>query len=389
MKKEVLFRDELGRGFATAMKAGPLLFLSACEGHRDPQTLRLVPTTAGDGEAQSRNAYGRLQRVLEQCGASMGSIARRDHFISGYEWFDRVQRVRDAFFGAPAPLVSTGVAAKMPGINMISCTVVAAAPEEAKHVLVGPLADSIYNIMRVVRVGPFLFVSGVRGLRDPVTGEAAPEETPEAFGVQMRNCLAWVKKHLEECGAGLDRVVRFDTYLRDVNRGNEYRAIRQEVYGGEVPVASTGVGVLLGGRGEVEVTAVAVVPGVPKEVLWGRARPSYASAVQGGGFIFCSGTVGIHDPQTRTILHALAGDKATQVRNTLDRISDTLGACGATLSDIVRLDIFLRDVYFADDLLLIVRERFAGEVPTLTIVGAELYQFAEIEISAIAMQPQA
>ena len=52
MKKEVLFGDDIGLGYAGAIQAGPFIFLSACDGFRDPKTLDVVPATAGNYDIQ-------------------------------------------------------------------------------------------------------------------------------------------------------------------------------------------------------------------------------------------------------------------------------------------------------------------------------------------------
>ena len=49
-----------------------------------------------------------------------------------------------------------------------------------------------------------------------------------------------------------------------------------------------------------------------------------------------------------------------------------------------RLDVFLRNVYFEDECLSLLRDRFGANMPVLSFIGADLENAGEIELVAIA-----
>jgi len=237
---------------------------------------------------------------------------------------------------------------------------------------------------RVVRAGPFVYVIGVGGRTHPGTGEEAPEEVPEAFDVQLGYAYEWLGAHAGKAGAGLRDFVRVDACIRDVDRAAGYHAFCRRHLGGEIPFASSVVGVPLGGRAEHEIGGVAVAPGETKEVAWLGDRPGVAQAVKAGHLVFASACSGLEDAGSGRILPGLYGDKAGQARQAFRRLEAGLGRFSIGLNGVLRLDVFLRDIYFEDQFLRIARDLLGRDAPTMTVVGAELAHSAEVEVAAIA-----
>ena len=50
----------------------------------------------------------------------------------------------------------------------------------------------------------------------------------------------------------------------------------------------------------------------------------------------------------------------------------------------LRLDVFLDDIYFEDDFIKTSKEFFGGSPPTMNIIGVDLEHNAEVELSAVA-----
>jgi 2-iminobutanoate/2-iminopropanoate deaminase len=65
----------------------------------------------------------------------------------------------------------------------------------------------------------------------------------------------------------------------------------------------------------------------------------YSQAVIAGGFVFCSGTVGI-DPATGVVAEGIAAQTEQALRN----IAAILDAAGSSMSNIVKTTIFYTDV---------------------------------------------
>ena len=164
MDKQIVVRDDPISGFAGIVRAGRLLFTSGCDGHRDPASGMISADLWGDGSKQSEISYAGMVSLLDRAGAKPSAVTRIDHFVSSMDWIDQRQVFREEIFGRPAPHASTGVAAKMSGVNMVTTAVVATADAADHRVLVSGDPYGMGSISGVVQGGPLLFISGVRGV---------------------------------------------------------------------------------------------------------------------------------------------------------------------------------------------------------------------------------
>ena len=383
MTKTILVRDDPAKGLAGLIQAGPLLFTAGCDGHRDLATREIVPELAAEAERQCENAYGKIGELLRRANAGYANVVRLDHVTSSQDWLPRRQTIRGKLFGRPAPLASTGVAAKMHGINMLTAFAIAVAAPSDKEVLIPGARYGMTNISSAVRGGPFLFIAGIRGTVDPRTGATLPEETPDSFGKQVRKCYEIINAILTEAGAGPSAILRIDAYIRDITRRDEDARIRREVLG-EAPCASTTVGLPLGARGEVEITTLALAPGESKRLAV-AAKHGLPDVVAGGGFFFvgeCRGNLVVATGEVDTQLGA---DRAGQLERALDVLGERLRQAGSSLARVVRLEVYLRDINFAPEAHAILGRRFGSDPPVVSVMGAELDDLVEAKLNAIAV----
>jgi len=70
-----------------------------------------------------------------------------------------------------------------------------------------------------------------------------------------------------------------------------------------------------------------------------EALGPYSQAIVAGGFVFCSGTVGI-DPKTGRVAEGIEA----QTEQALQNIAAILTAAGASMADLVKTTIFYTDV---------------------------------------------
>jgi enamine deaminase RidA (YjgF/YER057c/UK114 family) len=380
MKREILVRQHGGVGAALLVKAGPFVFTSGCDGHRDLRTGQIVPGFAGSVEMQCENSYGKVLDLLREIDLGPEAVVRLDHFTSSQDWLTQRKSIRRCVFGRPgepAPLASTGVAAKMVGINMLTTAAMAAAAPGLKKIVVSGPQHGMDTIAGAVLADPFLFVSGARGTVNPRTRIASAEETEEAFAAQVRVCYEVIRDILNQCGAGPRQILRLDCYLRDVSRADEERAVRRDVLG-DVPCAVTAVGVPMGARGEVEITALALAPGRPDKAVYRQSNGGAVAAVRAAGWVLiseCLGGIGCE----------LAGKTEDQFRAAFSTLNRRLVESGSRTEQVVRLDIYLRDVYQMHLLDRVLRETFGAEVPAVLATGADLPGISEISLNAIAL----
>ncbi len=105
----------------------------------------------------------------------------------------------------------------------------------------------------------------------------------------------------------------------------------------------------------------------------------FSQAVKAGGFLFLSGQLAM-DGQGKLV----GDDVQTQTRLVLERIAATLGRASATMSDVVRVTVWLADMAdfaaFNDEY----KRHFSEGFPARSTTQAGLYAGARIEIEVQA-----
>ncbi len=111
----------------------------------------------------------------------------------------------------------------------------------------------------------------------------------------------------------------------------------------------------------------------------------YSPAVRAGGFVFLSGQIGA-DPATAELVQ---GDVQAQCIRVLENLKLVLDACGLTLADVVKANVYLKDMNdFAK-----MNETYGSYFPTnpparTTVEVARLPRDVGIEIELVALDRQ-
>lgn len=383
-KKEVLLGDERNRANSALVRYGPYLYLSGSDGNRDLKTEQVDPELDWQATPQCHNAYGRQALRLQKAGYSGEDAIWCENFTSGQSW--RLERMGTwpDHFGEEGhqKVVSFGAQAKMAGTNMMTAVIQALTPDLEREILVAQPTRG--RASRITRAGDFTYVIGVRGRSNPFTQEAAQEEVDDQFEVEAFYTYEWLRSHIEQGGGTLDDFVRTDCALKRVGDVTRYHMNMKERFGGKIPFAGYAVGTLLGGRGLMEIGGVAVNAGSTKEVAWLAEDPDRAQAVKANGLVFASSASGLADAATGAIKQELYGDQIGQTRQALRRLEAALNRFDTTLDQVLRLDVFLDDIYFEDEFIKIASEMLGPDAPAMNIVGTDLQHNAEVELSAIA-----
>ena len=119
-------------------------------------------------------------------------------------------------------------------------------------------------------------------------------------------------------------------------------------------------------------------PGVP------APRGPYSPAVRAGDFIFVSGQVPV-DPAT---CEMVTGDIATETRQVLNNVKGVLEGCGASMADVVRCGVFLKDGNDFAAMNAVYIEFFGDAKPARTTVVVGFAAAIKVEIDAIAYKPR-
>jgi 2-iminobutanoate/2-iminopropanoate deaminase len=119
-------------------------------------------------------------------------------------------------------------------------------------------------------------------------------------------------------------------------------------------------------------------PGVP------TPRGPYSPAVRAGDFIFVAGQ-GPSDPVTNQMSF---GDIKHETRVVLNNVKRILEGCGASMADVVKCSVFLRDGKDFAAMNEVYAEFFGDEKPARTTVEAKFaVPEMKVEIDCIAYKP--
>jgi reactive intermediate/imine deaminase len=112
---------------------------------------------------------------------------------------------------------------------------------------------------------------------------------------------------------------------------------------------------------------------------------SFSHAVIAGDFIFVSGTLGTR-PGTLELVDGGAGPETVQALRNIETI---LEACGASLDNVVKVNVFLADIAAFNEMNQAYMDVMGADPPARITVGkADLALGAALEIDCIAYKPQ-
>jgi 2-iminobutanoate/2-iminopropanoate deaminase len=123
-----------------------------------------------------------------------------------------------------------------------------------------------------------------------------------------------------------------------------------------------------------------------KEVITSEAAPKavgpYSQAIKTGSFLFLSGQLPL-DPQTGNIT---GDDIETQTRQTIENIRSILSSIGASLSDVIKTTVLLKDIGHFSQMNQTYQEYFNTDAPARSCFEvSRLPKDALIEIESIAI----
>jgi len=112
--------------------------------------------------------------------------------------------------------------------------------------------------------------------------------------------------------------------------------------------------------------------------------PAFCHAVVAGDFIYVSGTLGTK-PGSMELVEGSTGPQTIQALRNIETI---LAACGASLEDVVKVNVFLAEISAFAEMNQGYVEVMGAEPPARITVGrADLAFGAAVEIDCIAYKP--
>ena len=114
--------------------------------------------------------------------------------------------------------------------------------------------------------------------------------------------------------------------------------------------------------------------------------PAFCHAVIAGEFIYVSGTLGTKSGS----MELVEGGTGAETAQALQNIGLILMECGASLSDLVKVNVFLANIKTFPEMNDAYIEVMGSDPPArITVGGADLARGAAVEIDAIAYKPNA
>ena len=111
-----------------------------------------------------------------------------------------------------------------------------------------------------------------------------------------------------------------------------------------------------------------------------QAIGTYSQAVKVGQAVYCSGQIPL-DPNTMTLVE---GDMSIQIKRVFDNLQAVAEAAGGSLSDVVKLNVFLTDLNHFVLVNEIMAEYFNEPYPARAAIGvASLPKAANVEMDAV------
>lgn len=259
-----------------------------------------------------------------------------------------------------------------------------------------------------VRYKNWVFVSGTMAT-DFQTGlpaearanDAIPLAGEDALIRETRFIFDSIEAVVKAGGASLENAVRIDSFPVKREAIDAYHVVRREKIDPPRP-ASTSVGVkgLLATNASTQVELVAIIPegdlqktGVNSDKI-PQPLAGYSPAVVAGDFIFLAGQVATDwktglAPEARVDPNFWEGNRIDrETRYTLKNMAITLEEAGSSMDDVVKAQIYLRDMNDLPRFTRAWNEFFPGGGPAKTIYTIDALGVTEglIEIGFVALR---
>jgi enamine deaminase RidA (YjgF/YER057c/UK114 family) len=267
-----------------------------------------------------------------------------------------------------------------------------------------------------VRAGRWVFATGHKGTTD-FTGRMAPEVVDAAaprhgepkHKKEARRIFANLDQVLAAGGAQRAHVVRIDQYYTGARAVDPYHEVRREFFGGHIPPSTSNLHqrFLLAGQ-DIEVQLIAAVAEKGFEPQQHRpaslpvhASSGYSPVITCGDFVFVAGQTaealntenGPLDPEARMPAGHLW--KGTPIKLETEfvirrKLKPALEAVGNTLADVVKAQVYLRDVDDIPAFNEVWAAHFGHSPPATSIVTTAtpgfICEIGRIEINTISVR---
>jgi 2-iminobutanoate/2-iminopropanoate deaminase len=369
--------------FAQGARAGKFIFLA--------QDARGPNGTVGEFHTAQRQAQQTLVNIdaaLKAAGQSLENLVSLSVYMPDYSDSVEIAEILRANFTANRPAVNFVGVCGLEGDCRVRMDALATTDPDRETITIAGLPLSIGSGCHTVRVGDFVFLSGVDAA--DATSRIDP---PATIQLQTTEVLKRIQRILAEQKLGLANLCRTFMFMPGTQHRAGYGEARKKIYQGifaedkfppnsGIYIRSLGKNILLRSmaiayRGEQKIVTS------PKVRL---APGSFSQSVRVGDWLWLAG----QDAVTFDRVVECEGSLAGQTEATLRHSKDIVEAAGGTLDDIVKTTVYLTEGTNRAEFADAYRKFFAahsrsGELPAgLTVEVQELSPRCLVEIDSVA-----
>ena len=271
------------------------------------------------------------------------------------------------------------------------------------------------TLARGIRAGRWVFATGLNGavpgagLPPSITGGTNPLVGKPPCKREARALFANAREVLAATGLGFGDCVRIDQYYVGAHAVDPYHEVRREIFAGRIPPSTSNLHRAMPYPGQTqEVQLVAAVPAgdfraehLKIATSWSiHASSGYSPALAAGEFLFVPGQTaeardtaqGPLDPAARMPYGHLWKGTPIKLETEFivnEKLKPSLTAAGASLDDVVKAQVYLRDRADLPAFNEVWRSHFAV-APATTIIPTAKPGFiiadGRIEINTISLR---
>lgn len=231
-----------------------------------------------------------------------------------------------------------------------------------------------------VKSGRFVQVSAL--------APTGPSGTVVAGGIegQTRAVLDQLAATLKKAGSDLSRAATVHVYLRRASDFAAMNKVYATYWPADPPARTTIVAGLTHPDALIEVSAVGIADGAPREVVhpadWMKSPNPYSYAIKSGDTLFMSGLVARNGKDNSVV----TGDMTVQVKTLLENGGQILKAAGMSFADVVTSRLFITDAAQFQAMNTAYRTAFPTMPPARATVICELMGPAYlVELTMVAV----
>ncbi len=371
-------------------RSGVMWLSGFTAGRYDPQQKKVV--YSHDLATQTRDAYQKIQTVLQAAGLSLKDVVKMVYYITPQALpnFNQSISVRQELFGAEQSPAVTAIAVErlLRDDALVELEAVAHPGSKKRPIYPDPKSDWKLPYKPAWEGGEILWFAGIVGRTFDYMGNPT---YAKGMVAQARIIYERAKVTLEAAGLSFKDVVATMDYLLPEALA-QYKGVddvRREFFGGDFPAHTAVVIPALvapGALAEIDFWAVrggartGVDPGWPT-----YKQRTYAPGSRKGNFLFISAQVG-EDPKTGKIVEE--GNVVAQTRQALTNIQRVVEAAEGSMKDVVRTIDYVLPQGLAQysETANVRHELFKSDFPSATgvVVRQLLRPDALIAIQAVA-----